>query len=357
MDMKKTPAFCFKEKLVLSSLIAFFSIVRIFAQAPVVTSFSPSTGPVGTAVTITGTGFAPAAANNIVFFGATMAKVTAASPTSLTVTAPAGATYQPISVLNGNTALIAYSATPFVTTFTPGKGAITKDDFMPPVAFNTGGGGAIVIGDLDGDGKPDIAMANSYDKTVSVLRNTSTSGSITAGSFAPKVDFPVNVTPTFIAIADLDGDGKLDLVVTSEANSNNTISVLRNTSIPGSITASSFASEVDFAAFAIPSAIAIGDLDGDGRLDIAVSNGYTGGISIWRNISTPGAITAGFLRRGLTLLIRPSRTPSILSGSQSGTLTVMVNRKLLWVMTWIVRYLLVQYFNYRFYQRLLVCTR
>ena len=64
------------------------------------TNFSPTSGPVGTSVTITGTGFD--ATNNIVFFGATKASVTAAGPTSLTVTVPTATTYQYISVTYAN---------------------------------------------------------------------------------------------------------------------------------------------------------------------------------------------------------------------------------------------------------------
>jgi hypothetical protein len=59
-----------------------------------ITSFTPATGAIGSSVTITGTNFNTTAAQNIVFFGATKAVVTAASATSLTVTVPLGATYQ-----------------------------------------------------------------------------------------------------------------------------------------------------------------------------------------------------------------------------------------------------------------------
>jgi hypothetical protein len=58
---------------------------------PIVTNFSPQTGPVGTTVTISGSNFGATIAENIVFFGATRATVTAASMTSLTVTVPVGA--------------------------------------------------------------------------------------------------------------------------------------------------------------------------------------------------------------------------------------------------------------------------
>jgi gliding motility-associated-like protein len=292
----------FTKKLFSLSLIALFSVAHVFAQSPppVISSFSPSTGPVGTSVTITGTGFNAAAAGNVVFFGATMATVTAASTTSLTVTVPVGATYQPISVLNGSTALIGYSAKPFVTTFTPNKGAITASDFMPSIAFNTGTGSIDVsISDLDGDGKPDLVLVNPAENTISVLRNTSVSGSITSVSFAPRVDFATGNVPVALVIGDLDGDGKPDLAVINGPD--NTISVFRNTSTIGSITASSFAPGVTFATDAHPSRIAVGDMDGDGKADlVVVSSVYTNGndfstyvntISVLRNTSTRGAIT------------------------------------------------------------------
>ena len=62
------------------------------ARAQTITGFSPTSRPIGTSVTITGAGFNATAAQNVVFFGATQAAVTAASPGSLTVTVPLGAT-------------------------------------------------------------------------------------------------------------------------------------------------------------------------------------------------------------------------------------------------------------------------
>ncbi|WP_458420801.1 FG-GAP repeat domain-containing protein, partial [Pseudomonas aeruginosa] len=47
----------------------------------------------------------------------------------------------------------------------------------------------------------------------SVYRNTSSSGSIGSGSFAAKVDFTTGSGPVSVAIGDIDGDGKPDLAV------------------------------------------------------------------------------------------------------------------------------------------------
>ncbi len=276
--------------LLLTSFLLMAIVFYADAQAPTITSFSPVSGPVGTTVTITGTGFDAAPANNIVFFGATMASVAAASTTSLTVTVPVGVTYQPITALNGTTHLIAYSAKPFITTFTPNKGAITATDIAPKVDFTTGiNPFYVAIDDLDGDGKPDLVVANSnFSSTISVFRNTSTSGSITSGSFAARVDFTTGQSPDYIAIGDLDGDGKPDIVVTAGG----TVSVFRNTSTIGSITSGSFATRVDFAIglSAYTANVAIGDLDGDGKPDIVVTNDFNT-VSVFRNTSISGSIT------------------------------------------------------------------
>jgi len=261
----------------------------MMAQVPTLTSFSPASGPVGTSVIITGTNFSTTPASNIVFFGATKATVTAATTTQLTVTVPVGATYQPITVLTNS--LLAYSSKPFVVTFN-GVPGIDANSFAAKVDFTTGTTPyGIAIGDLDGDGKPDLAVTNNNGNTISVFKNTSSTGSITASAFATKVDFTTGAgtTPYDIAIGDLDGDGKLDLAVTSYGS--NTVSVFKNTSSIGLITTSSFAPKVDFTTGSSPYGVAIGDLDGDGKPDLAVASYNDNTVSVLKNISATGTIS------------------------------------------------------------------
>ena len=168
--------------------------------------------------------------------------------------------------------------------------------FAARVDFPAGNGPvSVAIGDLDGDGKPDLAVVNYSSGTVSVFRNIGVvGGDITTNSFASKVDFPALVSAFPIAIGDLDGDGKLDLVV-GGGNGSKAISVYRNTSTVGSITTNSFAPRVDFAAAGWVNSLTLADLDGDGKLDIALVSQSSSVFSIFKNVSVPGSFTTNSL--------------------------------------------------------------
>lgn len=269
------------KKKIATILFTFICLNNIAQIQPSITFFSPTSGPIGTIVTITGTNFNSVSTNNIVFFGATRAHVITASPTNLTVSTPTGATYKYISVTNITTNLTAFSAKQFVTTFADCNG-INTNSFAPNVDFITGSSPKrISIGDLDGDGKPELAIANGTSNTVSVFLNTSSNGTF---FFAPKVDFSTGIFPRFVLTCDLDGDGLLDLITTN--TSSNTVSIMKNTSSIGSI---SFASKIDFTAGPNPHFVSVGDLDNDGKPDLAIANSPNT-ISIIKNISSNGSI-------------------------------------------------------------------
>jgi hypothetical protein len=146
----------------------------------------------------------------------------------------------------------------------PGSSATSPAlSFTGPRTFATGlTPQSVAIGDLNGDHKPDLATANVTWGTVSVFLTRG------GGRFQAKLDYPTDASPTSIAIGDLNGDGKLDLAT---ANSGaGTISVLLN---KGS---GSFQAKLDYLTGDEPSSIAIGDLNGDGKPDLAVANGGGG---------------------------------------------------------------------------------
>jgi hypothetical protein len=132
---------------------AFIQKIRpgVISPAPTITSFSPTTGPTGTEVIITGTNFSTLAADNTVrFFNNIAATVTASTTTSITTTVPAGATTGRISVTRNCLTVqstvnftIGGAAGPTITSFTPASGpigttvTITGTNFSTTPANNT----------------------------------------------------------------------------------------------------------------------------------------------------------------------------------------------------------------------------
>lgn len=174
--------------------------------------------------------------------------------------------------------------------------------------------------DLDGDKKLDPVALDYISPMLSLFRNKSTTGS---WNFAAKQNFPVLPQPYSLAFSDLDKDGKPEVIV--GYNSGTTVSVFRNTSSMGFI---SFAPRQDFTVAGLPYKIATADIDGDGKEDVVVATGSAGTtLAYYRNTSTVGNISfaAGVIQTlaGVTTGNGPNAI-ALADMNKSGTIDVIV---------------------------------
>ena len=125
---------------------------------------------------------------------------------------------------------------------------------------------SVAVGDFNGDGKLDLVVAN-QDGTVSVLLGKGD------GTFQPAVnyeaDHPAGTEPSSVAVGDFNGDGKLDLLVVNSGSSD--VSVLLGNG-DGTFQTALYSSFVEVN----PGMVAVGDFDGDGKLDLVVVNSKAG---------------------------------------------------------------------------------
>ena len=147
----------------------------------------------------------------------------------------------------------------------------------PRVLDTDRGPGAVALADVTGDGKTDLLVANYDAGTVSLLPGNGD------GSFLPQRVFPVALGATALVIADMNGDMKPD-VVTANYESNN-VSVLVNAG------SGSFASAKHYATAAGPAALVVADFNKDGRMDVATANLDANSVSYLQG----SAVTAGTL--------------------------------------------------------------
>lgn len=286
-----------------------------FLQPPTIASFAPLAANPGATITITGANFALTPAGNQVYFGGVRATVLTASANILTVNVPPGSSLDAISVTaNGATARTARAFTPTFansgpitansfewanfyrahspwTTWvsfhdldqngtldwiasTPGSGISLDKNSSVPGQFGisdwtflspNGSSSMNAVADLDGDGRPDVVTANNTTPTLSVFRQSNTPSLWEFVNYDTGISLPLGGNPNKVVIADMNDDGKPDLV----AGYASSLVVVLNHSTPG------------VPAFGKPKVFpmdnsnffAVSDLDGNGRPEVISGRG------------------------------------------------------------------------------------
>jgi hypothetical protein len=167
-------------------------------------------------------------------------------------------------------------------------------EFVQKLNTQSGNPSAVAVGDLNADGYSDLVIPAWGSSMVRVYYGSAVWGG--PGGFPSS--FYVGTNPAGVALGDLDGDGDLD-VVTANAGSHN-ISVLIKT------TGVSFATHVTYAVGTKPKSVALGDLDGDGDLDVVTANEDSDDVSVLLNrgdgtFDAPVAYGVGGLPQSIAL--------------------------------------------------------
>jgi PKD repeat protein len=265
------------------------------ASPPVISSISPTSGTDGTTVTINGSNFSTTAANNFVFFGNVRATVTSATASVLKVTVPDGAYCGQISVEVG--LLTGYSSQYFTPTFSCGS-SLDTSGWEKGASYTTGGSSpeGSASGDLDGDGLIDVVIPNNSSNTISIFHNAGKSGSFTSASLSSPIVTKCVGNPFMVTLGDLNGDGRLDVVV--GGFSTDSFWVFPNTSTSGSI---SFGTPLKFQATGNVCRMVVTDMDADGKADLVLVN-RSKFISIYKsNVTSTTMSVSDFTKTDITV--------------------------------------------------------
>ncbi|MGE0881913.1 MAG: beta strand repeat-containing protein [Blastocatellales bacterium] len=155
----------------------------------------------------------------------------------------------------------------FTLTVQPGPACSATTIFTGTTSVGVGTGpNSVSIGDFNGDGKQDFAVANQNSNTVSIRLGDG------LGGFTGTTNVSVGSNPLSVAIGDFNGDGKQDFAAANYVS--NTVSIRLGDGMGG------FSGMTDVGIGTSPVSIAIGDFNGDGKQDFATANSNANTVSI-----------------------------------------------------------------------------
>jgi len=277
-----------KCRLVHFGLIVFiltFLPLSLLAQVPFIKSLSKTSGPAQGKLTIQGINFGTNASNIKVVFGGVASVPETISDQLIEVSVPYGAVYEDVDVINTSTGLMGYSSDPFLQSY-GGTNPFNATQVSAEIDFNSESGlYDMATADFDGDGKMDVATANNNSTSISVFLNTGSPGSI---SFTKLLLSP-GVNTLHAAYGDLNGDGKPEILVTEFNGSR--VFVFKNNSTVGTL---SFASPQTLT---MPgskvSQVVVRDMDFNGKPDLVVTDQGASRVFVVANQSTLATIQFG----------------------------------------------------------------
>jgi FG-GAP-like repeat len=165
----------------------------------------------------------------------------------------------------------------------------TLGTFLPAVDVPTGGSpNQVVIGDVNGDGLPDLVLADLFGSVIILLQDPAH-----PGQFLSPQSLPTATSASSVALGDMNGDGALDIIAAgSDPYGNGAAYVfLQVAATPGT-----FLSPVSVPAGAAPQSVKVADMNGDGALDLVVAdfgNGGGAGVSVvLQDAAHPGTFLA-----------------------------------------------------------------
>src|SRR5262245_6427225 len=153
--------------------------------------------------------------------------------------------------------------------------------FAGPVTYSVGTAPyGVAAGDFNGDGNLDLAVGDFAANAVWILRGKGD------GTFDVPTSNATGACQLRLAVAAFNRDGKPDLAVTRTSNENSRVGVLINDGSGG------FQAPVSYATGSVPTGLAVGDFNGDGKPDIATANTTASSLSVLINDGSGGFRTA-----------------------------------------------------------------